>query len=710
MKRNNRAIYVLSAVILLILSAQAAVALGNLEFQAQHPIAPASIPIDSDGNAPDKVGMVRLDMVVDPSFTSTVDVDSFDVELIGTIPAGQVANLYVYYEQQDGGTTNDGLFDPGSSSTLVYSDTGVDLSSPVTATFSPALTINKYANGGTAYVYVAFDFIGGSIDSIRTVGCNIINVNGDTGADGQPPVNSTVVNLDDYEVTITGDTSGLGLAGADPGPGDTQTALQLDFGIDDASLFLAPPTGGYATIDMLRFHNMGTAADGDFDPANAVIVFRDADGDEIYDTGEQRGSGSMSGGYAVVNLDTPITIYDTRSTYYAAVRLSSNPTHGNTVGLRVEDPSDTSNVSFADGIDDTASGYVETDTYNQEGFISDSGAQPASPDTFTIITDPDPPEVSDTTPQTDAPGVSRYLAEVRVVFNEDMDAATIVDANFVLEKTLTSTPISGSVSISGDNILVFSITEDLEYDTNYTATVTGPGGVADLVGNEMAADYTWSFQTELAVHPNVTSTFPDEDADDVAVDIASVRAVFSERMDPATIIPANFSLVGPSGPVDGTLTYEENPGPVYRLVFDPDSELEYNKTYTVTVTTGVEDLDELNMLSDKIWQFTTIRLYPEFDEPIAIKNRIGSGTNDQTLIFVPEPPGGTATRMSVQVFTTTGKLVRTFYRNVPWSTIGEDPIAWDGTNDRGQNLGPGLYFVQIRAADYKRVLKVMIVR
>jgi len=711
--QRKKILWALGLAVLVLWLVRPAEAAGNLELEDQITIAPASIPVSSAGNAPDKVGMVRLDLVVNPGFIGTTDtLDSFEVELTGDIPSGKIQNLYVYYEEQDDGVTNDGKFDTDPTK-LVKTINGVDLSSPVTVdTFSTTITIKKYNDGGTAYIYVAFDFVSGTLDTQdtkKTVGCKIINVNGDTGANGQPPeTNIFTVNLDNYAVTVAGDTSGLGLATADPGPGDTQSALRLEFGIADTSLFSAPATGGYATIDAIRFHNVGTAADADFDAASAIIVFLD-DGDKIYETGEELGSGSISGGYATVSLATPLSIYDAHATCYAAVRLSNETTHGNTVALRVEDPSDTANISFADGIDDTALGYVVADTNSQVGYISGSGAQPASPDAFTIITDPDPPEVSDTTPVADAPGVSRYLSEIRVVFNEDVDPATIVDANFELKETVSGTPIGGSVSMSGDNVLVFSITPDLSYDTSYTATVTGPGGIADLVGNEMAADYSWSFQTEPPVPPIVNSVYPEEDATDVAVDIASVRAVFSEPMTPGTITAANFSLVGPSGAVDGSVSYDDA-GSVYRLVFVPDADLEYDKTYTATVTTGVQDTDGLNMLSDKVWQFTTIRLYPEFDEPIAIKNRIGSGTHDQALIFVTQPPGGAGTRMTVQAFTATGKLVRTFFRNVPWSTIGEDPIAWDGTNDRGQKLGPGLYFVQIRAADYKRVLKVMIVR
>ena len=55
-----------------------------------------------------------------------------------------------------------------------------------------------------------------------------------------------------------------------------------------------------------------------------------------------------------------------------------------------------------------------------------------------------------------------------------------------------------------------------------------------------------------------------------------------------------------------------------------------------------------------------------------------------------------------------GHLVRTVLNEnmVP----GTYRQVWDGTNDRGRPLGPGLYFVQIVVAGNKQTLKVMIVR
>jgi hypothetical protein len=195
---------------------------------------------------------------------------------------------------------------------------------------------------------------------------------------------------------------------------------------------------------------------------------------------------------------------------------------------------------------------------------------------------------------------------------------------------------------------------------------------------------------------------------DVLID-TTITIVFSEGMDETSAATSgNYTFETSGGtPVPFTPTYNETTNTTTLV---PDSELSYQTNYVVTVESTITDYYGNPMTADYQFTFSTKKQYPDFTQPAVIKNRIGTGANSEALIFVPEPPGGPSTRVSVQAFTTTGRLVRTFYRNVPHSTIGTAPISWDGTNDRGDPLGPGMYFVQIRMGSEKRVLKVMIVR
>ena len=96
---------------------------------------------------------------------------------------------------------------------------------------------------------------------------------------------------------------------------------------------------------------------------------------------------------------------------------------------------------------------------------------------------------------------------------------------------------------------------------------------------------------------------------------------------------------------------------------------------------------------------------------MATNNRVVPGGNQTVMIFVTEPPSGAQDLITVQVFTASGRRVATLVNAEPYETLSSKlPIRWDGTNGKGEKLGSGLYFIQIRATDFKRVLKAMIVR
>jgi hypothetical protein len=255
--------------------------------------------------------------------------------------------------------------------------------------------------------------------------------------------------------------------------------------------------------------------------------------------------------------------------------------------------------------------------------------------------------------------------------------------------------------------VTYSATGLYEYDQEAfidpasTTAIPGSGNTFTIIPADDAQD-----PTVLATSP--TNTEQDVDPTE------SINIVFSEGMNVASVEnTANYELYNltAGAPESFTVTYTEA---TQTAVLDPTVDMVYGNEYRVTVygdgASGVQDFYLNYMASDYVFTFTVRNQYPDFTEPAVIKNRIGTGANSEALIFVPEPAGGPSTRISVQVFTTTGRLVRTIYKNVPHSTIGTAPISWDGTNDRGDDLGPGMYFVQIRIGSDKRVLKVMIVR
>ncbi len=134
-------------------------------------------------------------------------------------------------------------------------------------------------------------------------------------------------------------------------------------------------------------------------------------------------------------------------------------------------------------------------TYNSSNywvdlvFVTDSGP------------DSTPPTVLAATPANNAAGVANTTA-VTAVFNEPMNAATINNTTFALRDAANNL-VPATVSYTAVNRTATLVPDTaLAYTAAYTAVLQGgPGGVADLAGNEMAADYTWTFTTSAPPPP-----------------------------------------------------------------------------------------------------------------------------------------------------------------------------------------------------------------
>jgi hypothetical protein len=183
-------------------------------------------------------------------------------------------------------------------------------------------------------------------------------------------------------------------------------------------------------------------------------------------------------------------------------------------------------------------------------------------------------------------------------FSEGMDPLTVTTATFLVKNG--TTPVNGTMGYTGLNA-VFTPAAMLSPGTLYTITIKGGvGGVKDLAGNAMWADYVYSWTTASALDttaPSVTTVNPANGATNVPV-TSAVNATFSEAMDPLTISTASFTVQGVTGLVsmgaDNTIA-----------TFVPFSALTNNTTYTATLTTAARDLAGNALAISKVWTFTT---------------------------------------------------------------------------------------------------------
>jgi hypothetical protein len=191
--------------------------------------------------------------------------------------------------------------------------------------------------------------------------------------------------------------------------------------------------------------------------------------------------------------------------------------------------------------------------------------------------------------------------KVTATFSEPMDQATLKSpaTNFTLKQTLTSTPVSGTVSYSSSTA-IFTPTALLLPNTKYTATIKT--GAKNPAGTPLSSDYVWVFTTAKASGaPIVISTDPQNLDTGVLVN-KTITATFNMPMKSLTINGTTFGLKLGTTTINGVVTYSG-----VTASFNPDVDLLFDTTYTATITTGVQNVAGIGMVSDYIWTFRTMK-------------------------------------------------------------------------------------------------------
>ncbi len=121
--------------------------------------------------------------------------------------------------------------------------------------------------------------------------------------------------------------------------------------------------------------------------------------------------------------------------------------------------------------------------------------------TFTTLADTTPPSVSSVSPTSGATGVST-TGTVNIVFSEAVNPATVTVTTVQLLAPGNS-PVASTVTYSsGSKTATLQPNAGLASTTVYTVVVnSGANGVKDLAGNAMAANFTSTFTTGIAVPP-----------------------------------------------------------------------------------------------------------------------------------------------------------------------------------------------------------------
>ncbi|MDD2756944.1 MAG: Ig-like domain-containing protein, partial [Methanothrix sp.] len=205
--------------------------------------------------------------------------------------------------------------------------------------------------------------------------------------------------------------------------------------------------------------------------------------------------------------------------------------------------------------------------------------------------DSTPPTIDTKSPLASATKVATTTT-ITALFSEPMATSTLTTTTFTL--AAGATPISGTVEYSG---LTATFTPDspLSYNTTYTATVTT--GAADLASNGLAENNTWTFTTDD--RPAVSSISPANGNNNAAIS-TTIAATFSEDMATSSITTSTFTVRDSNYAVSGSVSYANS-----RAVFTPSRELDCTQEYTVTLTTGITDINGNAMSANYTSRFMT---------------------------------------------------------------------------------------------------------
>jgi len=202
----------------------------------------------------------------------------------------------------------------------------------------------------------------------------------------------------------------------------------------------------------------------------------------------------------------------------------------------------------------------------------------------------DAPTILMVVTQTNGVGTNR---EIAVVFSKPMDPASINSGSFIVAG------VSGTVTYDGANkIAAFKSFSDFAPNTMFNATITT--SARDMSGTPLAAPFNFSFTTRAT-----KDTSP---PDIIAVNLAAgatcvpldqkIKVTFDEQMDSLTINPSTFFIAG----VAGAVTYDVVS---QTATFTPAASLAANTTFTITVTTGAQDMGGVPLAAPFHQTFTT---------------------------------------------------------------------------------------------------------
>jgi methionine-rich copper-binding protein CopC len=221
--------------------------------------------------------------------------------------------------------------------------------------------------------------------------------------------------------------------------------------------------------------------------------------------------------------------------------------------------------------------------------------------TFNTTKEKTPPQVVSTSPNNDATRVN-INTSIKVTFSEEMDTESLRTGIVLHDSQMNpvignTTPAVDGTSVDFDPLFAFG------YGQVYTVTVLQT--VKDLAGNTMTEDIIFSFTVQLEqIKPRVVDIDWDR-RDQVVTRNTRIFVTFSEPMNSTSLAETVF-LTDPS--LENVPTTPQYNADNYTLIIKPDTPLDYQTLYDITVKQNAQDLAGNFLDKEYFDSFTTEEL------------------------------------------------------------------------------------------------------
>jgi len=217
--------------------------------------------------------------------------------------------------------------------------------------------------------------------------------------------------------------------------------------------------------------------------------------------------------------------------------------------------------------------------------------------TFTTASVPDTtkPTITSKDPDDNATHIP-IDTTITVTFSEKVIG--VDTSSFIVKRTDTNEQVQGNV-VYNDSVCqaTFTPTNTLAEGVWYTVTLTN--AIKDTANNTLE-EVSWQFQTIDVTKPYIIYKYPTENMGNFPNN-ANIEVTFSENV---TGVNANSfrvrnETIGQD--IAGSVSYN---AALRKAIFNPDNDLPFGKTFSVTLTGDIKDLSG-NALNVTIWQFET---------------------------------------------------------------------------------------------------------